>query len=242
MLILVLPLLLSSLHGPCRKTSAFARDIQFAVTAAMASLQEVKRLTSQNMSMRSSSAFAMEAIIADAVMTEVKEFIRGGERAAVDCGLYIGSESIGFMEATERLFKVTSKYQDENVLLLLDIKTLTPSKLSGSRSSRVSPHGYACTWKFKTTKNQSDVQAFIIGSVIEPNWVALLPKEYLESGFWRRGNQKGATQNRTRPYWYYHTQPPPFPPDLGPFLMPIKRLADALKSMRDFFTGQSEKW
>ncbi len=169
-------------------------------------------------------AYLAEARVCQAAVegTDGGFFVRAFEFAQCDAGLYVGPGHLtGNM--TERGFQLFHSQGQQESLVPLDIKSISPHFTRKWAS-----------WPITVKTGQRKLcQAIILPSAQDPDYVALLPLEYL----CRNGSDKTTNDTRGLPHqWLLHPLPA-FPPELTPAVLPLSQLQSALANLRAFAQG-----
>ncbi|KAL8991011.1 MAG: hypothetical protein Q9177_000468 [Variospora cf. flavescens] len=158
-------------------------------------------------------------------------FVRAAEGGVFDCGIWVGDEAlVGSM--TDKFFQITSS--NRRSVVPAEIKSVTPK----------SDHKGNVWWRINLSAVQYDRGgAVFITSPYEPDFVAVVPMEYIRRRTTRRSGDRIQLLEFKgfRPDWTLNAMPA-FPPELHPFMMPINRLGDAVGAIRDFTRGTSQSW
>lgn len=158
-------------------------------------------------------------------------FVRAAEGGVFDCGIWVGDEAlVGSM--TDKFFQITGS--NRRSVVPAEIKSVTPK----------SDHKGNVWWRINLSAVQYDRGgAIFITSPYEPDFVAVVPMEYIRRRTTRRSGDRIQLLEFKgfRPDWTLHAMPA-FPPELHPFMMPINRLGDAVGAIRDFTKGTSQSW
>ena len=176
-------------------------------------------------------AFLVEARLCQAAAegTDGRYFIRAFECGQCDAGLYVGrGKMIG--NATERSFQLLDSQQEQESVVPVDIKSISPA-LGQEWAS----------WLLHAERGQREsCQALILSSTQEPNYVALVPMQYLYPEESDKGGPQLYYTSGFAHHWILHPLPA-FPPELTPFILPLSQLASALANVREFAQG-SRLW
>ena len=176
---------------------------------------------------RSQVAYLVEARLCQAAAagTDGRYFVRAFECAQCDAGLYVGQgDLIG--NATEQSFQLLDSQQEQESLVPLDIKSISP-RFNERWAS----------WAFHTELAQKQCcQALILSSAQEPNYVALVPLQHFSRTFGKSDHHFSGFPH----HWILHPLPA-FPPELTPTILPLSQLASALANLRAFAQG-SGSW
>ena len=161
--------------------------------------------------------------------------VRSPEGGDNDLGLLIGEEDPQGLnrDSTIRFMQLISLNVESNHIVPLDIKSMMPTLDHGSAH-----------WRLNLTPRQlKTCQALIIITPEEPNFVILLPIQYLCGAKVWYTPDGGALYSFTgpRPLWTLHPIPA-FPPKLTPFVLPFSGLREAVEDMRDYATGSVGQW
>lgn len=176
-------------------------------------------------------AFLIEARLCQAAAEGMdgRYFIRGCEFGQCDAGLYVGRGNVDG-NATERSFQLLDSQQEQESLVLLDIKSISPH-FTYKWSS----------WLLHAQLGQKEhCQAIILSSAQEPNYVALVPMQYVYPMKSDKGGSPVYYTSGFAYHWILHPLPA-FPPELTPFILPLSQLASALANLRTFAQG-SGSW
>lgn len=161
-------------------------------------------------------------------------FLSGAEKACVDCGLWHGGECSGFpSDYSERLFRTVLDRQDESNLIALDMKTIT-ARLASTHK------GGLYHFSFRRSKEQKCCTAFIVHNPLAPHLVAVIPRSYLEVRPLETAAGDRAYYGRDIPMTGAVQEY--FPLEWAPFVMAIRSLPGALRSLHDFASGLSRFW
>ena len=151
-----------------------------------------------------------------------------------DFGILVDSEYPNGLEGdgTSKFMQLVSSNIRPDSIVPLDIKSFMAVAIYGSAS-----------WILHLSLQQMKTcQAVIIVSPKEPDFVILLPVQYLRQ---RKdaGQGKETIFNFTgdRILWKLHPLPA-FPSQLTPFVLPFSGLGQAVADMRDYHTGVATSW
>ena len=176
-------------------------------------------------------AFLVEARLCQAAAegTDGRYFIRAFEWGQCDAGLYVGrGDLIG--NATEQSFQLLVSQQEQGSVVPVDIKSISPGL--GHEGA---------LWLVQSSPGQSEsCQTLIISSTQEPNYVALVPMQYIYLTKSAKGGRRSYYTSGFAHHWILHPLPA-FPPELMPFILPLSQLARALANLRAFAQG-SRSW
>ncbi len=159
-------------------------------------------------------------------------FLTSFDGGACDCGVWVGEEPLAGSN-TDKLFKLRNSHL--TAIVPLDIKTAIPkADLKGN-----------IIWAMTFTVKQYHLcGAIILTSPYEPDFVALIPMEYIR----RRMGQALLGDCRlemafkgVRPAWTLLPLPP-FPPEIAPYMMPLGQLGNAIAGIRNFTRGTFPAW
>lgn len=157
--------------------------------------------------------------------TDGRYFIRAFECGQCDAGLYVGRENL-IGNATERSFQLHTLQQEQESLVPVDVKSISP------RSNQK----WASSGLHRRLGQRERCQALILSSAQESDYVALVPMQHL----YQKGSDKGGQDchytSGFAHHWILHPLPA-FPPELTPTILPLSQLASALVNLRAFAQG-----
>lgn len=155
--------------------------------------------------------------------------LRGFEFAPADLGLYVGARPARGT-STERLCELVQAHPGDKSIIPIDIKNISPKiDHTGNVGWSMIFHG----------TQRSLCQAVVVAAAaFEPDFVALIPMEYLRP---RIGSSGALYPETYRPLWTLH-RPPAFPTEWAPFMVPLTQLGRALECMRLYAIGESHDW
>ncbi|KAL8636811.1 MAG: hypothetical protein Q9226_009206, partial [Calogaya cf. arnoldii] len=162
-------------------------------------------------------------------------FLRGFESGSDDGGLFVGPGNIPGETSTDRTFALWHDYEGKPVVVPIDVKYSHPTYDSTGN----------VVWGFEVSSSQWDTaQAIILGSFVEPDYLAVIPMHYIH----QRQQYQGAIRDRYpaicdryRPLWTLHPLQP-FPREMGPFILPSARLNQSIEGMHQFAKGECSEW
>ncbi len=155
--------------------------------------------------------------------------VRGFEWVSADLGLYVGRRPV-MGTSTERLCELVQAYKGDASIIPIDIKDI----------SLVIDYIVNVEWSMIFHGRQTSLcQAIIVvAAALEPDFVALIPTEYLRP---RIGNSGRFYPETYRLLWSLH-RTPAFPTEWAPFMVSLAQLGRALECMRLYAIGGSNDW
>ena len=155
-------------------------------------------------------------------------FIRGLEGARIDCAL----STIPLGSTKDRLNLLLHESMEGKHFIPIEIKHVAPYLHCREQTVK-----WSCSFSAKQWKA---CQAVIIGSVIEPRYVAVIPMEYI---------RQKAPDSKRRKLESLGVQsarmllaPTAFAPEWIPFVLPLSQLPTALGVIRHYADGTTDHW
>ena len=200
---------------------------------------------------------AFEARVARYLERELPNFLYGAEGASVDAGLLITKapkDPVNPSSSSDRLSNALSTFhhrisssptatkgegEEAEPLAPLEFKTIDTCLGKSARSGR----NYF--FRFECQPDQHACAAFIVGSLVDPALVAVIPHWQIERGLLndKMKSVGGHTQYWSREVPYFGRHIEAFPPQWWPNVMPIRGfLPETLRSLETYLKGESEDW
>ena len=201
--------------------------------APTATTKELSRFLSW--SSRLTAAWATEADLATAAQAS-NYFVRAFENAPCDAAFMFKPETLSNLpsDPTDRLFILMNRYgtSDENILLPIDFKSFAYLAKAMVGSKKKDYHYSYASAELSFQHPQFDLcNAFVIGNLSEPDWVAFVPAHYVRMVVTEYEKRQKSTKWNLSKHNAALVQTSPLPPPLAPFTMPKAMLPLAIDNM-----------
>ncbi|KAL9040495.1 MAG: hypothetical protein Q9180_001874, partial [Flavoplaca navasiana] len=167
-----------------------------------------------------------EARTCQSAAEQTQHFIKGFEGSQLDCALSLEDTVFPASSPTDRVFALFDSGLKSLMVIGIECKDVGP---------RTDGRGNIF-WGMEISDVQwRHMQFVIISTADEPDWVAVLPRHYIS-----RVPEDERRHYRVpgfRAYWILHPLPA-FAPEYNPFVLPLKRLGEALELIRKYARGE----